>query len=834
MRQHTLSTGWTIACLTPSPSLLTNEPLPATVPGTVHVDLLAAGLIEDPYRDAVEADQAWMFDLDWRYATTLDPGVLDLSPVVPGERVELLFEGLDTVATVRLGGTELGRSFNMHRSYRYDVGELLDGKAKPLEVDLTSATRYASAERERLGDRPTAYSTPYNFIRKMAASFGWDWGPDLRTAGVWKPVRLQRWHTARFDRVRPLVTVADGVGRVEVRVDLTRVVDGPLELTASVLGHESRIVVPADMAEATVIVDVPDAPLWWPSGHGEQPLADLDVTLSRAGTELDHWSRRIGFRTVRLDTGTDEFGTRFTLEVNGRPMFAKGANWIPDDHFLTRITPERVRRRLDQALGANVNLIRVWGGGIYESEDFYDACDERGILVWQDFLLACATYPEEAPLWDEIEAEARENVVRLMSHPSLALYNGGNENLWGHEDWGWQERLGGLTWGDRYALELFPTIVNELDPTRPYCANSPVSPGTRPDQVHPNDPDHGTHHEWEVWNRVDYTHYRDAIPRFCSEFGFQAPPTWRTLTDWVAADDGGALTDAEDPKTQATFLVHQKAEDGNAKLDRGMSPHLGVPIDFETWHWAAQLNQAHAITHAIDHYRSWWPRTAGAIVWQLNDCWPVTSWAAIDYEERPKSLWYALRHANAPRRLVFGTRDEALTVTVINDTDEHWRGTLALRREELDGTLLAKREHPVDVQARAVVTLGIEPALAAPSDPHSEILIADLDEVTGLHTYVPDVELALDPDPVDVTVEESADGYLVVIHARTLAKDVTLCVDRIAPDARVDESMITVPAGRTAGFVVSTAASGMADQLRRAPVLRMSNDLPRRVGLSPR
>ncbi len=442
--------------------------------------------------------------------------------------------------------------------------------------------------------------------------------------------------------------------------------------------------------------------MWWPVGYGEQPLAELTLVLSTGDHELDRWQRRLGFRSVELDTSADDIGTAFTISVNRRPVFVKGVNWIPDDHFLTRITAERIERRLDQAVAANVNLIRVWGGGIYESEEFYRACDERGILVWQDFLLACAAYPEESPLWEEIEAEARENVVRLAPHPSLVLFNGGNENLWGHEDWNWQESLDGHTWGARYAHELFPKIVTELDPTRPYSENSPYSPGANGERIHPNDPDHGTHHQWEVWNRIDYTAYRSEIPRFCSEFGFQAPPAWRTLSDWVHAVDGSPLESASDPKNDANFLLHQKADDGNGKLDRGLAAHLGVPDNFADWHWATQLNQARAVTYAIDHYRRWWPRTAGAIIWQLNDCWPVTSWAAIDFEERPKPLWYALRRAFAPRNVVFADENGILSAVVLNDTDQLWHGELMLSRERLDGLTIATDQVQVSVEPRTL------------------------------------------------------------------------------------------------------------------------------------
>ncbi len=472
-----------------------------------------------------------------------------------------------------------------------------------------------------------------------------------------------------------------------------------------------------------------------------------------------------------------------------------------------------------------MNLIRVWGGGIYESEDFYRACDERGILVWQDFLLACAAYPEESPLWEEIEAEARENVVRLAPHPSLVLFNGGNENLWGYEDWNWQERLNGRTWGARYAHELFPKIVAELDPTRPYSDNSPYSPGVNGERAHPNDPDHGTHHQWDVWNRIDYEAYRSEIPRFCSEFGFQAPPAWRTLIDWVHAADGGPLDADSDPKNDANFLLHQKADDGNGKLDRGLTPHLGVPDNFADWHWATQLNQARAVTYAIDHYRRWWPRTAGAIVWQLNDCWPVTSWAAIDFEERPKPLWYALRRAFAPRNVVFADDNGIISAVVLNDTDQPWQGELRLSREQLNGRVLRNATVGVSVESRTSTLIALPPEISQPEDPTAEIVVARLDGVTAVHAFVPDLDLALEADPIDAEVARTDDGYAVTVTARSFALDVTLLADRAAADARVDDALVTLPAGESRTFRVRTNVRNLEQVLDRQPVLRTANDL---------
>ncbi|WIX92093.1 glycoside hydrolase family 2 protein [Amycolatopsis sp. DG1A-15b] len=807
MNRQELHDGWRIEAVAgPVPDAVRGRALPATVPGSAHLDLLAAGLIEDPYLDTAEAGVAWMHRAGWRY--TLE---FESSAPASAERADLVFDGLDTVAAVTLNGRQLGRAANMHRTYRFDVRGVLRDGANTLTVEIASALTHAEAVEAELGWRDHAYPSPFNMIRKMACSFGWDWGPDLQTAGIWKPVRLERWTTARLATVRPLVTVdEDGTGRVTVHADVERAA-GPgdrLELVASIPaeGRTVRATIEPGDTRGTATLTVPDVRLWWPAGYGEHPLYDLEVGLAGAGTTPDAYRRRVGFRTVTVDTEPDEAGTPFTFVVNGTPVFAKGANWIPDDHFLTRISRDRLARRVEQALGANLNLLRVWGGGIYETEDFYDVCDERGVLVWQDFPFACASYPEEEPLWTEVEAEARENVARLTPHASLVLWNGNNENLWGFADWGWPEQLDGRTWGLKYYTELLPAIVAELDPTRPYAPGSPYSPG----DFHPNDPDHGTRHEWDVWNRVDYTHYRDHIPRFCSEFGFQGPPTWATLTRWIHDDP---LT-----PTSPAFLRHQKAEDGNGKLDRGLAAHLPRPAAFPDWHWATQLNQARAVAFGIEHFRSWWPRTAGAVVWQLNDCWPVTSWAAIDSDERLKPLWYALKHAFAPRLLTVQPRDGEDVVIAVNDTATPWSGDLELETRTVAGQVTGRRRLRFTVPARSTAEL-------APAGTGEEVLVATTAETRLVHVFGEDLEHDFRPAPLSAEATAVPGGYRIDVTASALARDVALLVDRVAPDAVVDDMLITLLPGETRSFLVRTAntvdPAAFADPL----VLRSANAL---------
>ncbi|WP_369216791.1 glycoside hydrolase family 2 protein [Streptomyces flavofungini] len=757
--------------------------LPARVPGCVHTDLLAAGRIPDPFIGRNEEEVAWVGRADWTYDTVLGPRGTE------HERTDLVFEGLDTAADITLGGERIGRTRNMHRTYRFDVTRRLaavaPGAGTPLSVRFTSAYTEAEAVRTALGERPNSYPEPFQFIRKMACSFGWDWGPTLVTAGIWRPVRLEHWSTARLAEVRPVVTVDGTTGRAEFRVDVERTGGGPLTARARI-GHRTATVT-FEGTSTTLAVEVPDAGLWWPRGYGEQPLYDAEVELiGAAGAPLDRWERRIGFRTVALDTAADEHGTGFTLVVNGERIFARGVNWIPDDVFPSRITPERYRTRLTQAADAGVDLVRVWGGGIYEAREFYDVCDELGLMVWQDFLFACAAYPEEQPLRSEIEAEARDNVARLMPHPSLVLWNGNNENLWGFCDWEWEERLDGDSWGEGYYLGLLPRVVAETDPTRPYWAGSPWSGSW---DHHPNDPAHGTAHSWEVWNRTDYTGYLESVPRFVAEFGWQAPPALATFRR--------ALPGEELRPDSAGVLHHQKAEDGNGKLERGLAHHFAVPADFDRWHYLTQVNQARAVATGIEHWRSHWPRCAGTVVWQLNDCWPVTSWAAIDGDGRLKPLHHELRRLYADRLLTVQERAGRRVVAAVNQAGQAWETGVRLRRMTADGRVLAETTVALTAAARTVALADVPGELLPEAGSAKEFLVADADGLRALSLPVPDKEFAYPVPDYAVEAVRRGDRVDVVVTARTLVRDLLLAADRLAPTAAADRGLVTLLPGES-------------------------------------
>ncbi|OWA25217.1 glycoside hydrolase family 2 protein [Streptomyces sp. CS057] len=786
-----LTEGWTLRH--------GQDRLPAEVPGCVHTDLLAAGVIPDPFLALNETEVAWVGRRSWTYAT-------DVSHGSRHERTDLVFDGLDTAARIVLDGREVGTTRNMHRTYRFDV----TGLTGTLEVRFASAYAEAEAVRAITGDRPNVYPEPFQYIRKMASGFGWDWGPTLVTAGIWRPVRLEHWSTARLASVRPLVTVDESTGNVEVRLRVERTAGGEnvsLLARATVAGETAEARFEGDEAVLRLTVDRPR--LWWPRGYGDQPLYDLDVTLSDEDGQLDAWHRRIGFRTVELDRTADARGSGFTLVVNGERVFARGVNWIPDDVFPSRVTPERYRTRLGQAADANVDLVRIWGGGIYEDEAFYDVCDELGLMVWQDFLFACAAYPEEQPLRGEIEAEARDNVVRLMPHPSLVLWNGNNENLWGFRDWDWEPGLAGDSWGEGYYLGLLPRLVAELDPTRHYAAGSPWSGSW---DHHPNDPDHGTYHSWEVWNRQDYAEYRANVPRFVAEFGWQAPPAMATLR---RALPGEALA----PDSPG-MLHHQKAEDGNGKLNRGVARHFTLPEgDFDRWHYLTQVVQARAVAAGIEHWRSHWPTCAGTVVWQLNDCWPVSSWAAIDGDGRLKPLHHELRRVYADRLLTLQPSDEGLVLAAVNQAPTEWRTTVTLRRLEADGATVGQGTYEVTAAARSVARLPVPAELAPDERSAKEFLVADADGLRATHFPVPDKEFAYAQPAFAVEVETvtGSEGKVdVVVDAHTLVRDLLLQADRLSPSAVADRGLTTLLPGERVRIRVDGCGDISADDVRSA------------------
>ncbi len=810
---------WTLRAvgdLSEVPTAGRGRELSAVVPGCVHTDLLRAGLIGHPNQAYNEREAAWVGKTDWQYRCrfTPDPDLFER------ERIDLLCAGLDTIATVTVNGQLVGTAANMHYPHRFDVREALRAGENELVITFRSPVKHIYEEEARCGARPINGDWgPYVYVRKMACNFGWDWGPRVPTAGIWRDIGLHAWSGARLHSVRPPVLRADEeLATVAIFADLEWTSDERerFEVRAKLVCPDGRTPettrsLSAGTALEELHVEVPKPALWWPRGYGDQSLYNLTVELVEGGAVLDRWERRIGLRTVRLNTEPDQIGSRFLIEVNGRPIFCKGANWIPDGLFPSELTPTHYRQRIRQACDANMNMLRVWGGGLYEDRAFYEACDELGILVWQDFMFACSAYPEEVPYGALVEAEARHNIARLSAHPSVVLWCGGNECIWGHESWGFKEQLReGQTWGRGFYLELLPQLVAELDPTRPYWPNSPYS-GTM--RVHPQDPDYGNRHTWD--ERVEG--YRKFVPRFVTEFGHQGPPNYATLREALPAEELAIGS--------KSMRHRQRAAGGNeVQYDQPLGDWFRPPASFDDWHYLAQLLQARAVSLGIEWLRAHMPRCTGVLFWQLNDCWAGHSWSVIDCAGRPKPLWYATRRAYAPRLLTIQPVDDQPTLFAVNDTDATWSGAARIHRLRFDGSILAEEEAPVEVRPRASTNVAnLTDTVGPPADRCSELLVAEVGDLRAVWFFEHDKELAYPPPRFAARL--SRDGAVLRLHveAETLLRDVVLAVDRLDPDARVDEQLVTLLPGESRSLGITSVADLQRDALTSPPVFYCAN-----------
>jgi beta-mannosidase len=811
---------------------LLGEGIPALVPGCVHTDLMAAGLIPDPYIGFNEKQLQWIGHVDWRYSCCFGAP----EEFISADRIDLVCEGLDTIARIELNGTLIGRTANMHVGHRIDAREVLRAGENELSIVFTSALNDAAQMERRIGVLPNAGkgSNPFqahNMIRKMACNFGWDWGPVLVTAGIWRPIYLEAWSHAHIKSVRPLVILADpDHATVDLRVDTQWATDDGLDV-----GYELRDPDGVVVASSTSTIKAGDAPRfqidvqtpqrWWPVGHGGQPLYTLCVKLNDSGGHiLDEVQQRIGLRVVELDTSVDDDGrnANFCLKVNGKRVYCKGANWIPDDCFPHRVTPERYRERITQAHDANMNMLRVWGGGIYESDIFYDICDELGVMVWQDFALACACYPQEEPFRSLFEDEARYNITRLVPHPSLVLWNGGNECIWATFDEGGQweaiRTSGSRTWGLGYYLELFPGLIRELDPSRPYWPNSPYSGSM---DIHPNKDESGNAHVWDVWNgQGDYRNYFAHRPRFASEFGFHGPPTWPTLEQSVPPDQW---------RWDSEGMIHHNRHQGGQELANArMADYFDPPDNFDDWLYLAQLNQVRALTLGCEWFRALSPWNSGTLYWQLNDCWPVASWSAIDSGGRRKPLWYATRRSFAGRLITIQPCEAVpvdqpvgpVAVYLHNDHDEPWIGECVIRLMGMAGQTLDRHVVMAEVDPRGSQRLLIPSSYQGQN---GSFLVADLCGSRSFWFPDRDKDMVYPAAKFDTQLGRDDSRIRLTITAHTLLRDLAIFPDRLDPDAVIDDQVVTLLPGECYTFTITTRRPLTAHELTTRPVLQMAN-----------
>lgn len=645
----------------------------AKVPGTIHQDLINHNRIPNPFYGMNEEAVQWVENEDWMYRTSF---------VVTEEQLNrdaavLELDGLDTYADVFLNGALILRSDNMFVGHKVPVKSVLRKGENRLLIRFRSAVKEALPQWETNGfdypaDNDHSSKRVSIYTRKAPYSYGWDWGIRLATCGIWRPVRLVFSDVARIeDYYVHQASVSASKADVDNRLEITNVTSQPVSALLKVAYHytandtkEVQKQIELRPGENTVSLPVMiDNPhLWMPNGWGEPSLYKFTASVSVDGVEVASQERQVGLRSIRVVMEDDEHGKSFYFEVNGHPMFAKGANFIPDDALLPNVTPERYKRILEDVKAANMNMLRVWGGGIYEDDKFYDEADRNGILIWQDFLFACTTYPHDPLFLKRVEAEAEYNIKRLRGHASLAMWCGNNEIYEGVRYWGWKNKYTAEAFAemnrgyDVLFRQLLPDMVKRFDSDRFYMHGSPYEANWgRPESWKIADS-----HNWGTWyGRKPFESFDSEIPRFMSEYGFQAFPEMKTIRTFAEEKD----FELESPVMNA----HQKATIGNALIKQTMGLYYKVPAKFEDLVYVGLVLQGHGMRHGIEAHRRNRPYCMGSLFWQLNDSWPVVSWSSIDYYGNWKAMQYQSQRAFAPVLINAIKEGDDLCVYLISD-----------------------------------------------------------------------------------------------------------------------------------------------------------------------
>ena len=794
MKRQTLSGFWDLEFLGDSP--FAGETLRAAVPGSVYSALLDCGKMPDPFWRDNELGALKLMDYDFLFCRRFDLETRGTGKLL------LICEGLDTICDLELNGEYLGRADNMHRTWEFDITKTARPRGNELRLTFRSPTRHIAELHEILpvdgtGDAMRGFPQ----IRKAHCMYGWDWGPRLPDAGIWRDIYITE---VRGGRLESVYVTQDhrGDGSVELGFCCQASdFDGspvggadPLPDIGITVTSPDGTVLRSD--GTPILIEAPK--LWWPNGYGEQPLYTVRAALVKDGEELDIWQRRIGLRTMTVAREKDEWGESFAHRVNGVDIFAMGADYIPQDNILSRVTDEKIRVMLEDCIAANYNSIRVWGGGYYPDDRFFDICDELGLVVWQDFMFSCAIYELTPEFEANIRAEAADNIKRLRHHASLGLWCGNNELEWAHV-MGWYEQTPKQKADYIKMFEyIIPQVVGELDPQTFYWPASPSCGGGFDD---PNCADRGDAHYWDVWHGgKPFSEYRKFFFRYASEFGFQSFPCLRTVESFTLPEDRNIFS--------RIMEMHQRNAGANGKIMGYLAQTFRYPTEFGSLLYASQLLQAEAIKYGVEHWRRNRGRCMGAIYWQINDIWPVASWASLDYFGRWKALHYYAKRFFAPVMLSCQETGEmterpscvaqpapirkAARLAVANETRSAVSGTVKWALRGPDAGMIRGGEQPVSVGALASEWL-------------DELDFSDCDELSHYFSYE-----FLDGDEIisrgtslfcmpkhysfkDPELSVTRDGQFLTVTAAAFAKSVELYSDE--EDFLLSDNFFDINAG---------------------------------------
>lgn len=785
--EQDLGSGWTLTGDTLDISLRVE------VPSVVQQSLYENGLIPHPYHGTVENDLLWISDHIWDYTLHFDVD----KEMIENNIVELVFEGLDTYAEVSLNGEKLLFADNQFRTWKKWVGRYLKEKDNLLEVHFIP---YDSTQLALYEQTSPKLPEKYAVSRKAPYQHGWDWAPKYKNIGIWKPVKLvfRNWNEAWLENAYVVTEAADADSAnllffFYAYSDLYRaLVDVEL-----VVNQQKKYNFECELREGSqgiflpVTIDNPS--LWWPNGMGEQPLYDFEVHLLKDGKLLDSKSFKSGIRTVEMVDEPDSIGRAFYFKVNGVPMYAKGANYVPEEMIETWTDKDKTLKLLQEAKSSHFNMLRVWGGGVYPSDDFFNICDSLGILVWQDFMYAGTMYPSEDDFIRNAWKEADEQVKRLASHPSLALWCGGNEISEGYYNWGWQQSLGWSEEDDKTIKagyddlfeSILPNVVDKYDGTRPYWPSSPSKGWGRPESL-----TEGDVHYWGVWwGELPFEIYREKVGRFNSEYGYQSYPDLQTLKEAAYVDKNFALlADYEGDSLykkicENAFLnAHEKHARGIRQVNDFIEKYYRKPTNLAEYVYLSQLSQAYGMETAIESHRMAKPYNMGTLYWQLNDAWPVISWSSIDYYGRPKALQYKLKTLYAP--VLLSLDNQSGKVFITSDKLQNTKGILNVSINDFYGNKLFEQNVDVELEANGNKAFAIDGLAKMLSQVEKNKVYIKLELYENEKTVAERLcylvypkDLDLPKSDIEIKTSKEGDKYILYVKSKNFAKDVCITSD---------------------------------------------------------
>ena len=783
----------------------------AQVPGDVHLDLMHNGVIPEPFYRDNESKLQWIENADWEYRSNIQIS----ADALKHKNVELVFEGLDSRADVYVNGHLALQADNMFREWRVDVKESLKVGDNQLLIVFPSPIRAAALVAAKDKWRTRTQTEEKTYIRKAAYEFGWDWGPRFVTSGVWRPVRLETWDEARISDLhisQPDVTKQIAHLNAEVEIIASADTTGTVTIEYGVSSKKTAtgrtVALHKGINQIVIPIEILNPELWYPAGYGTQPLYTFEASVKQGNRALDSVSRSTGLRCIVLRRELDKWGRSFELVVNGIPVFAKGADVIPFDSFPSRVTTEQYRRVLQSAVDANMNMIRHWGGGYYETEEFYRLCDELGIMIWQDFMFGNDWQPGTYDFKQQVAKEAEYQVRRLRNHPSIVLWCGNNETE-GAFHWGGRELLSSEArlrmWEDYLTVfsGILARTVERLEPELPYW---PSSPSADYEETSP-EYQSGDMHNWAVWHgMLPLRGYEQSNPRFMTEYGFQSFPEMRTIESFTVPED---RTGIETP----VMLAHQKNAAGNAKIHEYMLRDYPEPRDFPSFVYVSQVLQAEAIKIGAEHLRRNRPRTMGSIYWQLNDCWPVASWSSLDYYGRWKALHYYARRFYNDLLVSPHVEDGSFAVYVVSDRTTTTEADLRVRLMTLDGKVLSEKTQSIQVPA-----LSSQKYFQAPLEEYlksKEIDLADVFVAADLTVgsrqvssnnwyFVPPKQLQLAETTIRGELTGTGGTYRLRLSSASLARDVYVSFGDA--DAKLSDNYLDLLPGQSIDINIQSPA----------------------------